>query len=285
LKIRFGRPAQSGRHAPPAERAAPGNQRHFQIGAAAPKRYFTQRVTSGCCIGRCLPRRWFCARGPLSCGGGSSNLASTQKRDGRPTLATRATGPGTPPQETRTPRPLLQRLHYSGQDCGPSRFGPRSTTVSRGRAENAGSDAPARASSIPTAPVPRRAARTVRAGATAAARPAYARTILGPEEIRSYQIYLAKERTAAVGTRTVAVSALRFLYKVTLKRDWAFEMIPAPKIGTPITRDPQPGRGPATAPICSLFPSPRHLQHDVRNPDAGLVRRFICAPRTSTASA
>src|SRR5216684_3424157 len=52
---------------------------------------------------------------------------------------------------------------------------------------------------------------------------------LGPEEIRSYQIYLAKERKAAVGTRTVAVSALWFFYKVTLKRDWTFEMIPAPK--------------------------------------------------------
>jgi len=47
---------------------------------------------------------------------------------------------------------------------------------------------------------------------------------LGPEEIRTYQIYLAKERHAAVGTRSVAVSALRFLYKVTLKRDWPFEL-------------------------------------------------------------
>ena len=55
---------------------------------------------------------------------------------------------------------------------------------------------------------------------------------LGPEEIRSYQIYLAKERKAAVGTRTVAVSALRFLYKVTLQRDWTFDMIPAPKSET-----------------------------------------------------
>jgi integrase/recombinase XerD len=52
---------------------------------------------------------------------------------------------------------------------------------------------------------------------------------LGPEEIRSYQIYLVKERKAAVGTRTVAVSALRFLYSVTLKRDWTVELIPAPK--------------------------------------------------------
>jgi Phage integrase, N-terminal SAM-like domain len=52
---------------------------------------------------------------------------------------------------------------------------------------------------------------------------------LGPEEIRAYQIYLADEKKASVGTRTVAVSALRFLYAVTLKRDWTVQLIPAPK--------------------------------------------------------
>jgi integrase/recombinase XerD len=52
---------------------------------------------------------------------------------------------------------------------------------------------------------------------------------LGPEEIRAYQIYLAQERDAAVGTRTVAVSALRFLYGVTLKREWNVQLIPTPK--------------------------------------------------------
>ena len=52
---------------------------------------------------------------------------------------------------------------------------------------------------------------------------------LGPEEIRTYQIYLAEERKAAVGTRTVAVSALRFLYGVTLKQEWTVPLIPAPK--------------------------------------------------------
>ena len=64
---------------------------------------------------------------------------------------------------------------------------------------------------------------------------------LGPEEIRTYQIYLAKERHAAVGTRSVAVSALRFLYKVTLKRDWPFELIPAPKSETrlPVILSPE----------------------------------------------
>ena len=52
---------------------------------------------------------------------------------------------------------------------------------------------------------------------------------LGPEQIRSYQIYLAKEKRASVSTCTVAVSALRFLYRVTLKQDWVVEMIPTPK--------------------------------------------------------
>jgi integrase/recombinase XerD len=52
---------------------------------------------------------------------------------------------------------------------------------------------------------------------------------LGPEEIRAYQLYLAQEKNAAVGTRTVAVSALRFLYGVTLQRDWSVPLIPAPK--------------------------------------------------------
>jgi integrase/recombinase XerD len=52
---------------------------------------------------------------------------------------------------------------------------------------------------------------------------------LGPEEIRSYQIYLAKERRVGISSRTVAVSALRFLYHVTLKQDRVIEMIPFPK--------------------------------------------------------
>ena len=35
---------------------------------------------------------------------------------------------------------------------------------------------------------------------------------LGAEEIRSYQIYLAKERRVSISSRTVAANALRFLY-------------------------------------------------------------------------
>src|SRR3990172_6111524 len=53
---------------------------------------------------------------------------------------------------------------------------------------------------------------------------------LGPEEIRSYEVYLTKEKKLAPGSILIAVAALRFLYKVTLRRDWILEeVIPAPK--------------------------------------------------------
>jgi site-specific recombinase XerD len=53
---------------------------------------------------------------------------------------------------------------------------------------------------------------------------------LGPEDIRAYQVYLTNERKLAPGSVLIAVAALRFLYKVSLKRDWTFEdIIPAPK--------------------------------------------------------
>jgi integrase/recombinase XerD len=53
---------------------------------------------------------------------------------------------------------------------------------------------------------------------------------LGPEAIRTYQVFLVNEKRLAASSICIAVSALRFLYKVTLKRDWTFEdAIPAPK--------------------------------------------------------
>ncbi len=53
---------------------------------------------------------------------------------------------------------------------------------------------------------------------------------LGPEEIRAYQVYLTNEKKLAPGSVLIAVAALRFLYKVSLKREWPFdEVIPAPK--------------------------------------------------------
>jgi site-specific recombinase XerD len=52
---------------------------------------------------------------------------------------------------------------------------------------------------------------------------------LGPEEIRTWQIYLLNVRKLSPESIGIAASALRFLYKVTLKRDWAVEEIPLPK--------------------------------------------------------
>ena len=53
---------------------------------------------------------------------------------------------------------------------------------------------------------------------------------LGPDDIRTYQVYLIDERQLAPSSLGIAVCALRFLYKVTLKQPWSFdELIPAPK--------------------------------------------------------
>ena len=53
---------------------------------------------------------------------------------------------------------------------------------------------------------------------------------LGPEDIRAYQHYLVHERKLSASSLFVAVGALRFLYKVTLKKDWPIAtIIPTPK--------------------------------------------------------
>ena len=52
--------------------------------------------------------------------------------------------------------------------------------------------------------------------------------LLGPEDIRTYQVYLTDEKKLAPSSILTAVAALRFLYKVSLKKDWTFEdIIPA----------------------------------------------------------
>jgi site-specific recombinase XerD len=53
---------------------------------------------------------------------------------------------------------------------------------------------------------------------------------LTPEHIRTYQIYLTNEKKLATSSIHLAVAALRFLYRVTLKKEWIFgEEIPLPK--------------------------------------------------------
>jgi site-specific recombinase XerD len=66
--------------------------------------------------------------------------------------------------------------------------------------------------------------------------------LAGREEIRAYQLYLIREKKLSPKTITIAVSALRFLYKVTLHREWHLDdIIPAPKVPTklPIILSPE----------------------------------------------
>ena len=54
--------------------------------------------------------------------------------------------------------------------------------------------------------------------------------LLGSEDIRVYQLYLTNEKKLATGSIHIAIAALRFLYKVTLKKEWSFaEVIPLPR--------------------------------------------------------
>lgn len=49
---------------------------------------------------------------------------------------------------------------------------------------------------------------------------------LGPEEIRAFQVYLTQERKLSASTLNNTVCALRFLYHVTLRRNWSLDRIP-----------------------------------------------------------
>jgi len=90
---------------------------------------------------------------------------------------------------------------------------------------------------------------------------------LGPEDIRAYQVYLTNEKKLAPGSVLIAVAALRFLYKVSLKKDWTFEeVIPAPK-EAPDSSDRFEPRG--SAPVSRL----RHQHQASRDPHHLLRRR------------
>jgi len=49
--------------------------------------------------------------------------------------------------------------------------------------------------------------------------------LLGPADIRAYQVHLVQDRRLSASSTLVAVAALRFLYKVTLKRGWSIEEV------------------------------------------------------------
>src|SRR3990172_12030849 len=49
---------------------------------------------------------------------------------------------------------------------------------------------------------------------------------LGLDEVRAYQVYLVQQKKASWATFNQTVCAFRFLYKVTLGKDWPIEHIP-----------------------------------------------------------
>jgi site-specific recombinase XerD len=53
--------------------------------------------------------------------------------------------------------------------------------------------------------------------------------LLGPEDVRTYQVYLINQKHASSSMLEQAVCALRFLYRITLGKEWAVQHIPAPK--------------------------------------------------------
>lgn len=53
--------------------------------------------------------------------------------------------------------------------------------------------------------------------------------LLGPEEIRTYQIFLIEQQKASWATFNQTVCALRFFYQGTLRQDWMIPHIPYPK--------------------------------------------------------
>ena len=53
--------------------------------------------------------------------------------------------------------------------------------------------------------------------------------VLGPEEIRQYQVHVVEKKKASWSWFNQAVCALRFLYGVTLGKDWTIEHIPHAK--------------------------------------------------------
>jgi integrase/recombinase XerD len=54
--------------------------------------------------------------------------------------------------------------------------------------------------------------------------------LLEPEDIRTYQLYLIQDKRLSASSLTVATAALRFLYRVTLRRTWSIELIPMPRV-------------------------------------------------------
>ena len=64
---------------------------------------------------------------------------------------------------------------------------------------------------------------------------------LGPEQIRDYQVFLTNHKQLSPSAINVATAALRFLYRVTLGKQWNIpEVLPAPKQPSKLPVVPSP---------------------------------------------
>ena len=78
---------------------------------------------------------------------------------------------------------------------------------------------------------------------------------LGEAELKEYLLYLIKERHLSEGTFRYYVAGLKFLYRITLKREWPVEKIKHPRGKTklPVVLD--------LSEVESLFSVTRNLKH------------------------
>ncbi len=69
---------------------------------------------------------------------------------------------------------------------------------------------------------------------------------LGPNELRTYQAYLLRERQLTPGTAVNCVAALRFFFVKTLKRHQFREFLPLSQGSAPAADGTEPGGGRAS---------------------------------------
>jgi len=78
---------------------------------------------------------------------------------------------------------------------------------------------------------------------------------MGEKEIKAYLLYILKEKHVSDGTFRQCRSALKFLYRTTMNRDWIVEKIPGPKSKRklPVVLD--------ISEVQALFSATRSLKH------------------------
>lgn len=100
--------------------------------------------------------------------------------------------------------------------------------------------------------------------------------LLGPEEVRAYQVYLVNEKKCSWTVLNQTVCALRFLYGTTLGKDWAVRHIPYAKAEKKLPVVLSPGE---TLRLLESVPNFKHLSMLLAGYSAGLRVSEISALR------